>query len=156
MTVTLPRSRARQWSRAAWAMSILFASLPLASRLFVGVWGFDGALELSFLCLALGTYLHFLGRRRAKALRDSAAFLEQAIEAAGSNDVAGAIALLSKAARLSPRLWQAYQYRGELYLRSYRFEEALEDFNQAIQLAPEETHLQELRAYAQSLVGPAG
>jgi tetratricopeptide (TPR) repeat protein len=152
MPATIRQSRAKQWSRAAWGMALLFASLPLASKLFLGAWGFDGAAELSFLSLALGTYLH-VRSRRAKALRDSAAFLEQAMEAAASGEIEKAIAWLAKAARLSPRLWQAYQYRGELYLRTGRFEAALEDFTEAIRLAPEESHLHALHAQAQSLIG---
>src|SRR5437016_1005890 len=105
MPAKIPYSLARKWSRGAWALALLFASLPLASKLLLGVWGFDGAAELSFLCLMLGTYLHFLSRRRAKALRDSAAILEQAIQTAASGDLDGAIGLLTNAARLSPRLW---------------------------------------------------
>jgi tetratricopeptide (TPR) repeat protein len=148
MAATIPKLRAKQWSRAAWALSALFASLPLSSKLFVGVWGFDGAAELSFLCLMLGTYLHFLSRRRA-AMRDGAAMMDQANQLARAGETEGAIGLLTKAIRLNPRLWQAFQYRGELYLRSDRPDAALQDFTEAIRLAPEEPHLYALRQQAQ-------
>src|ERR1035441_9929699 len=58
------RQRVRQWSRVAWAMAFLFASMPAASKLFLGFWGFDGAAEIACLCLVLGTYLHIASRRR--------------------------------------------------------------------------------------------
>jgi tetratricopeptide (TPR) repeat protein len=135
-------------------MSLLFASLPLASKLFLGSWGFEGAAELAFLCLVLGTYLHILSRRGAKALRDSAAFLEQAIQLAATGEIDEAIGRLTKAIRLSPRLWQAYQYRGELYLRSDLPDAALQDFTEAIRLAPEEEHLHALRRQAQTEHSP--
>jgi tetratricopeptide (TPR) repeat protein len=151
--MTSGKSRVRQWSRAAWGLSVLFGSLPLASKLFLGSWGFEGAAELAFLCLMLGTYLHILSRRRAKALRDSAAFLEQAMQMAAAGETEGAIGLLTKAIRLSPRLWQAYQYRGELYLRSDLPDAALQDFTEAIRLAPEEPHLHALRQQAQAANG---
>jgi tetratricopeptide (TPR) repeat protein len=149
MAATIPKLRAKQWSRAAWALSALFASLPLSSKLFVGVWGFDGAAEMSFLCLMLGTYLHFLSRRRA-AVRDGAAMMDQASQLARAGEIEGAIGLLTKAIRLNPRLWQAYQYRGELYLHRGQWEVALQDFTEAIRLAPEEPHLYELRGQAQA------
>jgi tetratricopeptide (TPR) repeat protein len=152
MAATLPKLRAKQWSRAAWALSALFASLPLSSKLFVGVWGFDGAAEISFLCLMLGTYLHFLSRRRA-AVRDGAAMMDQANQLARAGDTESAIALLTKAIRLNPRLWQAYQYRGELYLHRAQWEAAVRDFTEAIRLAPEEPHLYELRGQASSQGG---
>ena len=50
--------------------------------------------------------------------------------------------------RLNPRVWQAFQYRGELYLRLGRAEAALRDFMEAIGLAPEEPHLRFLRDQA--------
>jgi regulator of sirC expression with transglutaminase-like and TPR domain len=50
-------------------------------------------------------------------------------------------------------VWQAFQYRGELYLRQQAFDAALRDLNEAIRLAPEEPHLYVLRGQAQSLPG---
>jgi regulator of sirC expression with transglutaminase-like and TPR domain len=50
-------------------------------------------------------------------------------------------------------LWQAFQYRGELYLRQQSFDAALQDLNEAIRLAPEEPHLYILRGQAHSLLG---
>src|SRR5260370_32557981 len=57
------RLRARQWSRTAFAMAAVFGSLPLASRIFLGGWGFDGAAEIACLCLMAGAYFHIVSRR---------------------------------------------------------------------------------------------
>jgi cytochrome c-type biogenesis protein CcmH/NrfG len=132
----------------AWAMALLFASMPAASKLFLGVWGFDGAAEIAFLCLILGVYFHILGRRRVPAMPDPATMLDRAIQLASSGQVDAAIALLTETIRLSPQLWQAFQYRGELYLRQQSFDAALQDLDEAIRLAPEEPHLYILRGQA--------
>jgi tetratricopeptide (TPR) repeat protein len=142
--------RARQWSRMAWAMAALFASMPAASRLFLGVWGFDGAAEIACLFLILGTYLHIMGQRRSRAMPDPASMLDQAIQLASSGQIDEAIALLTETIRLSPHLWQAYQYRGELYLHQQSLDAALRDLDEAIRLAPDEPHLHALRKQAQS------
>ena len=136
----------------AWAMALLFASMPAASKLFLGVWGFDGAAEIACLCLILGTYFHIVGRRR-RAIPDPATMLDQALRLAWSGEIDEAIALLTETIRQSPQLWQAFQYRGELYLRQQRFDAALQDLNEAIRLAPEEPHLYILREQAQNLPG---
>jgi len=146
------KAQARQWSRAAWGLAALFASLPVAGKLITGVWGFQGAAELCFLSLALGTYLHFVGGGRLRALADDAALLEKALQLASEGRAADAIGLLTKVIRRSPRLWQAYQYRGQLYLREREsWEAALADFSAAIELAPDEPHLRELRAQVEAL-----
>ena len=137
----------------AWAMALLFASMPAASKLFLGVWGFDGAAEIACLCLMLGTYFHIVGRRRGPPIPDPATTLDQAIQLASSGQIDAAIARLTETIRLSPQLWQAFQYRGELYLRQRSFDAALRDLNEAIRLAPEEPHLYILREQAQSLPG---
>ena len=135
----------------AWAMALLFASMPAASKLFLGVWGFDGAAEIACLCLILGTYLHIAGRRAARAIPDPASMLDQAIQLASAGQVDEAIALLTETIRLSPQLWQAFQYRGELYLHQQSLDAALRDLDEAIRLAPEEPHLYALRGQAQNL-----
>ena len=131
-----------------------FASMPAASKLFLGVWGFDGAAEIACLCLILGTYFHIVGRRRRSALfptrqpcwiKPSSSHRQAEIDEA--------IALLTETIRLSPQLWQAFQYRGELYLRQQSFDAALQDLNEAIRLAPEEPHLYILRGQAHNLLG---
>ena len=147
------RQLARQWSRMAWAMALLFASMPVASKLFLGVWGFDGAAEIACLCLILGTYFHIAGRRRSQAIPDPATMLDQALQLAASGQMDEAIALLTQTIRLSPRLWQALQYRAELYLRQQSYDAALRDLDEAIRLAPEEPHLYILRGQAQSPLG---
>jgi len=146
--------RTRQWSRTLWAMALLFASLPAASKLFLGSWEFEGAGEIAFFCLILGAYLHFLARPDFRAVPDDAALLDQAIQLAAAGKSDESIALLTEAIRTAPRLWQAFQYRGQLYLsRPESVDAALQDFNEAIRLAPREAHLYVLRGYARTLLG---
>src|SRR5437879_11782082 len=71
------RLRARQWSRASWALAGLFASLPLSCRLFLGEWGFESAGGVAALFLVAGIYLHILARRAARALPDPAEMLDR-------------------------------------------------------------------------------
>src|SRR5438552_1136335 len=147
------RSRARQWSRTAFAMAAVFGSLPLASRIFLGNWGFDGAMEIGCLCLIAGIYFH-IASRQFPAIPDPATTLERAGErvSEGRNDQA--IALLTEEIRLSPHLWQAFQYRGELLLtEESQAEAAVRDFSEAIRLAPGEAHLYALRGHAYNLLG---
>jgi Flp pilus assembly protein TadD len=87
-------------------------------------------------------------------LRDSAALLERAMRLGSSGKREQAVALLTEAIRLSPKLWQAYQHRGSIYLEQpARAGEALRDFTEAIRLAPEEGQLYLLRGQAYSLMG---
>jgi tetratricopeptide (TPR) repeat protein len=147
------RARARQWSRTAFAMAAVFGSLPLASRILLGGWGFDGAAEIGCLCLIASAYFHIVSRR-FPVVPDPATILELAGERAASGRPDRAIALLTEGIRLSPQLWQAFQYRGELYLlRGEQAEAALQDFSEAIRLAPRERHLYLLRGRAYSLLG---
>jgi Tfp pilus assembly protein PilF len=135
-------------------MALLFGSLPVASKLFLGAWGFDGATEISCLCLILGTYFHIVSRRSAPPVPDPAIMLDEAIQLASSGQIDQATALLTEAIRLSPQLWQAYQYRAELYLRQGdSLEAALQDLTEAIRLAPGEPHLHLLRGQVHSLLG---
>ena len=148
------RARARSLSRTAWALALLFGSLPLASRLFLGVWGFDGAGEIACLLLILGAYFHMVSRWRSPTIPDAATLLEHAGQLAAAGRTDRAIALLTKAIHQSPHLWQAFQYRGELYLQQEEAPaRAVQDFSAAIQLAPREPHLYLLRARAYSLLG---
>src|ERR1039458_10561547 len=150
------RARARQWSRTAFAMAAVFGSLPLASRIFLGGWGFDGAAEIGCLCLIAGVYFHIVSRR-FPAVPDPATILGRAGERAASGRPDRAIALLTEGIRLSPELWQAYQYRGELYLQQGgQTDAARRDFSEAIRLAPGEPHLYLLRGRAFSLTGDEG
>jgi Flp pilus assembly protein TadD len=134
-------------------MAVVFGSLPLASRIFLGGWGFDGAAEIGCLCLIVGTYFHIVSRR-FPAVPDPATILERAGERASAGRSDQAIALLTEEIRLSPQLWQAFQYRGELYLRQGdQVQAALQDFSEAIRLAPREPHLYLLRGHGYSLLG---
>ena len=131
---------------------MLFASLPIASWLFLGGWGFAGAGELSGICLMLGLYL-YLRSRRARRVPDAAAMLEKAIGLAAAGQVEQSIALLTKIIRLNPRFWQALQHRGSLFLRGNAVDQAIQDFTEAIRIAPEEAHLFALRGQALKLHG---
>jgi tetratricopeptide (TPR) repeat protein len=144
---------ARQWSRTLWAMALLFGSLPVAGRLIWGAWEFGTAGAIGFLCAVLGAYLRIRGRPARHPLPDDAAVLNRALELAAAGECDQAIALLTHAIRTSPRLWQAFQYRGQLHLwRTDSPGAALEDFNEAIRLAPREAHLYFLRAQAWDLL----
>ena len=147
-------SRARQWCRAALALAFLFGSLPLAGKLFLGGWGFDGAPGIACLCLVAAAYLHFVGRERRQPIPDSAAMLDEAIRLAASGETDRGLALLDDALRLSPRLWQARQYRGQMRLgEPDAAESVLQDFTEAIRLAPDEPHLYILRSHVFTLLG---
>jgi Flp pilus assembly protein TadD len=133
-------------------MAVVFGSLPLASRIFLGGWGFDGSAEIGCLCLIVGVYFHIVSRR-FPAVPDPATTLERAGERVFEGRSDQAIALLTEEIRLSPQLWQAFQYRGELYLRQDQADAALRDFSEAIRLAPREPHLYLLRGNLYSLLG---
>jgi Flp pilus assembly protein TadD len=133
-------------------MAVVFGSLPLAAKLFLGSWDFDGAAEIGCLCLIVGTYFHVVSRR-FPAVPDPATILERAGERARAGRPDQAIALLTEGIRLSPQLWQAFQYRGELHLQGEQLEAAIQDFSEAIRLAPREPHLHLLRGHVYSLLG---
>ncbi len=147
-------SRSRQWWRAALALAFVFASLPVASKLLLGNWGFDGALGIACLCLVAAAYLYLSGRASQPPLPDPATILGEAIRLAASGESDQAIALLNEAFRLSPGLWQAREYRGQIRLGdSTAVESALRDFTDAILLAPTEPHLYILRSHVYTLLG---
>jgi len=147
-------ARARQWCRAALALAFLFLSLPLASRLFLGSWGFEGAPEIACLCLFTAASFYLAGRVRQPPIPDSATFPSEAIRLAASGETGRAIALLAEALQLSPRLWQGRQYRGQIRLgEPDAAESVLHDFTEAIRLAPDEAQLYILRSHVFSLLG---
>jgi len=131
---------ARQWSRAAWALAVLFGSLPVAGRVVFGSWEFTSAMGIACLLALAGAYLH-MRSRRYRTSPDPATLLDQAHRLAAGGRADRALALLTRTIRQSPRLWQAYQYRGELRLRLGEFDAAAADFAEAIRLAPDEPHL---------------
>jgi tetratricopeptide (TPR) repeat protein len=136
------------------ALAVLFASMPLASKLFLGSWGFDGASAIACLCLIAAAYLYFAGRQSRLPIPDPAALLSEAIRLVESGETGQGIALLDEALRLSPRLWQARQYRGEIRLAEPDAAgSAIQDFTEAIRLAPGEPHLYVLRSHAYTLLG---
>ncbi len=147
------RLRLRQWSRVAWGLAALLGSLPVVSWLFLGSWGFPEAAEFAVLCFLVGCYLEILSRRW-RTLRDDALVLERALSLAAEGREEEAIARLTRALRVSPRLWQAYQYRGQLRARRPEtWRAALADLDEAIRLAPREGHLYALRSQVFELLG---
>jgi tetratricopeptide (TPR) repeat protein len=135
-------------------MALVFGSLPLASRLLLGSWGFDGATAIACLCLVAAAYLYLAGRASRPPIPDSAALLGEAIRVAALGETAQGIALLNEAFRQNPRLWQAREYRGQIRLgESAAAESALQDFTDAIRLAPAEPHLYILRSHVYTLLG---
>jgi cytochrome c-type biogenesis protein CcmH/NrfG len=141
---------ARRWSRAAWSLAIVFGSLPVVGRLVEGDWEFVSAAEIACLLLIVGAYFHFRSRRHITK-PDPATLLDQASQLAANGRMDRAVALLTKTIRQSPKLWQAYQYRGELRLRLGEIELAAQDFSDAIRLAPDEPHLRRLLEQAAGL-----
>jgi len=143
----------RQWSKAAWALALLFGSFPVVGRMVLGNWEFGGSAEIA--CLL------FAGRRlfpfaqppaiRRESRSGNAARPGQPARRQRPRD--RAVALLTKTIRQSPKLWQAYQYRGELHLRLGNAALAAHDFSEAIRLAPNEPHLYLLREQAHALLG---
>jgi tetratricopeptide (TPR) repeat protein len=138
----------RQWSKAALGLALLFGSLPLVGRVVLGDWEFTGAGEIAVLLAGLGVYLH-IRARRYHSKPDLAILLDQASKLAADGRTDRAIALLTKTTRQSPRLWQAYQYRGQLRLRTGEYALAAQDFSEAIRMAPEEPHLHVLMEEAE-------
>lgn len=99
------RIRARQWSRAAFVIAVLFGSL--------GAWGFDEAWSLAVLSAIAGIYFHMVGRRHGK-LPDPAFMLERAQELAAEGRVEEARGLLAETVRLSPWFTEAREYLEKL------------------------------------------
>jgi tetratricopeptide (TPR) repeat protein len=139
----------------AFGFAVLFLGMALGSKLLVGVWPFDGALELTVVCVVLGILFHVLGMRRVATSPDPSALLNQAFTVASAGSIDGAIGILSKAISENPQLWQAFQYRGELYMSVQNYSAAVSDFNRAIRLAPEERHLNDLLDRAKEQDGGA-
>jgi len=79
--------------------------------------------------------------------------IDRARRLAASGKPVKAISVLTQTLRLDPKLWQAFQYRGELRVSQGDYEGALSDLNEAIQLAPRERHLYLLRAHVYSQIG---
>lgn len=146
-------SRARQWCRAALVLGLLFASLPLAGKVFLGSWRFDGALDLAGLCTFAAAYLYFVGRGPRPPIPDSGLILNEALRLAALGATGRGLALLDEALRLDPTLWQAWEYRGQINLgKPDAAESALKDFTEAIRLAPNEAHLYILRSHVFTLL----
>jgi tetratricopeptide (TPR) repeat protein len=144
------RRELRQWGRTALAIGLLFASLPVAGRILFGVWEFYEAAAIGVICLVIAAYL--LMASRGRTIPDGAVMLERARVLTGRGKTAKAIGVLTQALRRDPKFWQAFEYRGRLRLSEGNYAGALDDFGEAIRLAPEEQHLYQLRAQVNSLM----
>jgi Flp pilus assembly protein TadD len=127
--------------------------MPAASRILLGIWGFHEAAAVSVICFFVAGYLYVMSRGRTRAIPDSAQLMDRARGLAASGKPVKAISVLTETLRLDPKLWQAFQYRGELRVSQGDYEGALSDFSEAIRLAPHERHLYLLRAHVYSEIG---
>ena len=141
----MPRSRLQQLSRTAYALAALFASFPIAGRLILGEWAFEGASGIAGLFLTAAVYLH-IRSRRMRTSPDPALMLDEAIEHVRAGETQRALRLLNRTIAENPWFWQAYQRRGELHLLLGEIAAATADLDDALRLAPDELQLQELRA----------
>jgi Flp pilus assembly protein TadD len=135
------------------AIGLLFASMPVGAKILLGVWGFQEAAAISIICFAIATYLYLMSRGRTLTIADGAEMMDRARRLAASGKMAKAIFVLTKTLRLDPKLWQALQYRGELRVSQGDYGGALDDFSEAIRLAPHERHLYLLRAQVHRAMG---
>jgi Tfp pilus assembly protein PilF len=127
--------------------------MPVAARILLNVWAFQEAAAISVICFAIATYLHFRSRSRTPTIPDGAEMMDRAFRLTASGKMARAISILTKTLRLDRKLWQALQYRAQLRVSRGDYQGALEDFSQAIRLAPQERHLYVLRARVYSAMG---
>jgi tetratricopeptide (TPR) repeat protein len=149
------QARTQQLSRTALGLAAVFASFPIAGRLILGEWTFDGAAGLAGLLLAAGVYLH-IRARRLRTAPDPAAMLEEAIESMRAGRTDRALRLLNRTIAENPRFWQALQHRGHAHLARGNAAAALADFDEAIRLAPDEPHLLEWRSRAEERLRESG
>lgn len=127
--------------------------MPVAGKILLGVWEFHEATAISIICLAIAAYSYLISRRQTRTIPDGAELMDRARGLAASGKVAKAISLLTEALNLDPKLWQAFQYRGELRASHGDYKGAVDDFSEAIRLAPQERHLYLLRARVYSTIG---
>jgi Flp pilus assembly protein TadD len=106
------------------------------------------------LCILVAGYLYLVGRGRRPQTPDPAAILDEALRVAAIGATGRGLALLDEALRLDAGLWQAWEYRGRIHLsQPDGTAAALEDFTQAIRLAPNEPHLYILRSQVLTRLG---
>jgi tetratricopeptide (TPR) repeat protein len=130
--------------------------LPVAGRIALGVWEFHEAAAIAIICFVAAVYLYIKGRRRLVTLPDGAAMIDRARKLEESGKAPKALAVLTEALSLDPKLWQALEYRARLHLSRGDYSKALDDLSEAIRVAPEERHLYLLRAEVYRLIGQEG
>ena len=120
----------------------------------LGSWTFDGAAGIACLCLIAAVSFYFVGESVGPRSPIPLSILDEAARLAAAGEIDRGIALLDQVLQLSPRLWQARQYRGQMRLAEPdAVESALKDFTEAIRLAPDEPDLYILRGHVFSLLG---
>ena len=82
--------------------------------------------------------------------------LEEAIESIREGRTDRALRLLNRTIAENPRFWQALQRRGEAHLARGNPAAAFADFDEAIRLAPDESHLLEWRSRAEARMREPG
>jgi len=127
--------------------------MPVAAKITLGVWAFQEAAAISIICFAIAAYLYFRVRSGTPAIPDGAEMMDRAFRLTASGKMAKAISILTKTLRLDRKLWQALQYRAQLRASRGDYQGALEDFSEAIRLAPQERHLYLLRARVYGAMG---
>ena len=147
----LRQMRVQQLSRTAMVLAGLFASFPIAGRLILGKWTFDGAAGLAGLFLVAAVYLH-VRSRRVHTAPDPSAMLDEAIHLIRTNRMDRALRILNRIIAENPWFWQAIHRRGEAHLARADASAALADFNEAIRLAPGEARLVEWRSRAEAML----
>lgn len=130
--------------------------MPVAGRIILGVWEFHEAAAIAIICFAAAVYLYIKGRKRLVPLPDGAAMIDRARKLGASGKAPKAIAVLTDALSLDPKLWQALECRAQLHLSRGDYSKALEDLSEAIRVAPEERHLYLLWAEASRVARQEG
>jgi Tfp pilus assembly protein PilF len=127
--------------------------MPVAGKILLGVWEFHEATAIAVICFTIAVYLYLINRGRMRTIPDGAEMMDRALQLAASGKIAKASSLLTKALSLDPKLWQAFQYRGELRVSQGDYRGGVDDFSEAIRLAPQERHLYLLRAEVYRTMG---
>jgi len=107
---------------------------------------------MASLFAGVAIYLHIQSRRALRELPDPSLLLDEALALARSGRAQEAETVLTETIRVSPWVWQAFQYRAEIRMQSGRAQEAIKDLDEAIKLRPDELHLHALRDQAGSLL----
>jgi tetratricopeptide (TPR) repeat protein len=108
---------------------------------------------LSIFCLVGSLALYFSEFAYAQANPEAAKLAREGFEAAKAKDWDKAVEAYRKAVRLDqkigPNLAAALQQRAVAYVGQQKFDQALNDLNEALKLTPNDVNLRERRAYVE-------